>query len=201
MDLLFTVDWLDIVTIASSSYFLIFAAEIGDKSQLVCVALAAKYRASPVIFGASLAFILLNSLAVMFGLAIANWIPEVIISSIVAVLFAGFGIHALRAEESSDDENVVVSSGRRILMTTFLLITVAEFGDKTQLTVVALSSTSMPLAVWIGSTLALVTTSGLGVWAGRTVLQKMPISLLHRISGLIFILFAVLAAYNSFQLM
>ena len=191
-------NWFDVTTVSSSSFLLIFAAEIGDKSQLVCMALATRYRALPVMLGATLAFLLLNTLAVLFGVSIANWLPEVYISSIVAILFAVFGVHALRIEEDEDDENEEMRTNGSILAGTFLLITVAEFGDKTQLAVVALSSTSLPIAVWFGSTIALITTSALGVWAGRTILQRMPITMLHRISGIIFISLALLAAYKTY---
>jgi putative Ca2+/H+ antiporter (TMEM165/GDT1 family) len=77
---------------------------------------------------------------------------------------------------------------------------VAEFGDKTQLAVVGLSSTHLPIAVWLGASLALMTTSGLGVWAGRTVLQRMPITILHRISGVFFIILALFAGYKTYTL-
>jgi len=190
--------WPELLTTIGSSYLLIFAAEIGDKSQLVCMALAARYRAWPVMIGSSLAFIILNTLAVIFGVAIANFIPPLMLSAIVAVLFLVFGIHALRIEDEPEDEQVEIKSSKNILFATLLLIIVAEFGDKTQLAVVALSSTSLPLAVWLGSTMALITTSALGVWAGRTLLQRIPISLLHRISGVIFILLALFAAYTSY---
>ena len=113
-------------------------------------------------------------------------------------MFAIFGIHALRVEDEPDDDNVEIRNGHSIVITTFLLITVAEFGDKTQLAVVALSSTSIPLAVWIGSTVALITTSALGIWAGRTVLQRIPITFIHRISGVIFILLSLFAAYKAY---
>ena len=116
----------------------------------------------------------------------------------MAILFAVFGVHALRIEEDEDDENEEMRTNGSILAGTFLLITVAEFGDKTQLAVVALSSTSLPIAVWFGSTIALITTSALGVWAGRTILQRMPITMLHRISGIIFISLALLAAYKTY---
>ena len=196
-----TLDWANMAVISSSSYLLIFAAEIGDKSQLVCMVLAARYRALPVLLGATLAFVILNTLAVTFGVAIANWVPDVLISAIVAVLFLVFGIQALRVEEEDDDEDTVkVDNHHSIFITTFLLISFAEFGDKTQLAVVALSSTSVPFAVWLGSTLALITTSALGVLAGRTILQRVPISLLHRVSGVIFIILALYASYNTFTL-
>lgn len=181
-----------------TSYVLIVAAEMGDKSQLVCMTLAARHRAAPVIWGAIAAFALLNTLAVVFGVAIANWLPEYVIAATVAVLFTVFGILALRVEEPDDDEEVQEKSGHGIFFTTFLLITVAEFGDKTQLAVVALSSTAVPLAVWLGSTLALVSTSALGVLAGRTILQKIPLTLLHRISGSIFLILAAIAAYRAY---
>jgi putative Ca2+/H+ antiporter (TMEM165/GDT1 family) len=184
---------------AGTSFALIAAAEIGDKSQLVCMTLASRHRALPILLGAVFAFAFLNTLAVVFGVAIANWLPHYIVATTVALLFAAFGIHALRIEEEEDDnEDVVEKSGHSIFFTTFLLITVAEFGDKTQLAVVALSSTALPVAVWLGSTAALATTSALGVLAGRTVLQKIPLTLLHRLSGAIFILLAGFAAYSAY---
>ena len=186
------------LTPISTSYALIFAAEMGDKSQLVCMTLAARNRAKPVIFGAITAFALLNTLAVLFGAAIANWIPGYIVAAAVSVLFAVFGVQSLFFKESEADEEVQEKSAHSLFLTTFLLITVAEFGDKTQLAVVALSSTALPIAIWIGSTLALTSTSSLGVIAGRTILKKIPLNLLHRLSGVLFILLAGIAAYHAY---
>jgi len=190
----------NLATITGSSFILITVAEIGDKSQLVCMTLAARHRATPVILGAIAAFALLNTLAVVFGSSIANWLPDYIVSTIVALLFAFFGIHAISIDDEEDEEEIVEQKGHNIFLTTFLLITVAEFGDKTQLAVVALSSTSLPIAVWMGSTAALIFTSSLGVLAGRTVLQKCPLSLLHKVSGLFFLVLAILAGYNAYLL-
>ncbi|MFZ2313893.1 MAG: TMEM165/GDT1 family protein [Methylobacter sp.] len=183
---------------AATSFALIAAAEIGDKSQLVCMTLASRHRAMPIMLGAVAAFAFLNTLAVVFGVAIASWLPEHIVAAIVSFLFAAFGIHSLRVEEDDDEEEIKEKSGHGIFFTTFLLITVAEFGDKTQLAVVALSSTAAPLAVWFGSTLALASTSALGILAGRTILQKVPLVLLHKISGTIFLLLAVFAGYRAY---
>ncbi|MCQ8104224.1 TMEM165/GDT1 family protein [Methylomonas sp. SURF-2] len=196
---LLNLNFAQLATTSATSFVLIAAAEIGDKSQLVCMTLASRHRASPVIWGAVAAFALLNSLAVVFGVAIASWLPDVLVAAIVALLFAGFGLHALlNHAEDEETEDVVEKSGHGIFFTTFLLITMAEFGDKTQLAVVAMSSTAVPAAVWLGATLALAFTSGLGVWAGRTVLQRMPLGFLHKISGMIFLLLAMAAAYQAY---
>lgn len=187
-------------TTSATSFALISAAEIGDKSQLVCMTLASRHRATPVLLGAFAAFGLLNTLAVVFGSVIANWLPEYTVSGLVCLLFAGFGLHALGHQEADDtDEVVVEKSGHNIFITTFLLITLAEFGDKTQLAVVAFSSNAEPTAVWLGASLALLFTSSLGMLAGRTVLQKLPLSLLHKISGGLFMILAVLAGFECYQ--
>jgi putative Ca2+/H+ antiporter (TMEM165/GDT1 family) len=187
---------------SGTSFALIVASEIGDKSQLVCMTLASRHRAAPVLWGAIAAFALLNTLAVVFGVAIANWLPDYLVAAGVALLFGVFGLHALFQQDDEDDDGEVIEkSGHGIFFTTFFLITVAEFGDKTQLAVVAFSSTALPFAVWLGSTLALAFTSALGVLAGRTVLQRIPLALLHKISGVIFLILAFLAAYRAYELM
>ncbi len=198
LSLLTTGNITEISATAATSFALIAAAEIGDKSQLVCMTLASRHRAMPVMLGAIAAFAFLNTLAVVFGVAIASWLPEYIVAAIVAFLFAAFGIHSLRVQEDDDEEEVKEKSGHGIFFTTFLLITVAEFGDKTQLAVVALSSTAAPIAVWFGSTAALASTSALGILAGRTILQKVPLVLLHKISGTIFLLLSVFAGYRAY---
>jgi len=189
------VDW---SAAAVTSFALIAAAEIGDKSQLVCMTLASRHRPAPVMLGALAAFAVLNTLAVVFGAAIASWLPEYVVGATVAVLFAVFGIHALPAKDEDDDEEVEERSGHGIFLTTFLLLTVAEFGDKTQLAVVALSSTHAPAAVWVGATAALAMTSAIGILAGRTILQRIPLALLHKLSGAFFLVLAVVAAYQAY---
>lgn len=193
-----TVNYQQLVTPSLTSFLLVFAAEMGDKSQLVCMTLAARHRATPVALGAITAFIFLNTLAVVFGVAIANWLPNYVVSGTVALLFFVFGIQSLRANEDEEDEQVIKKSSGSLFLTTFLLIAMAEFGDKTQLAVVALSSTQIPFAVWIGATLALASTSILGCLAGTTILKKLSLIWLHRISGILFIGLSILAVYQTF---
>lgn len=178
---------------AGATFLLIALAEIGDKSQLVCMTLAARHRGLPVVLGAVAAFAILNLLAVLFGAAVAAWLPEWVVTLAVAVLFAWFGISALRFEEEDDDEEIAEKPGHGIFATTFLMIFLAEFGDKTQIAVAGLGSTADATATWVGATLALTTTSILGVFAGRRLLNRLPLHWIHRISGVFFLLLATLA--------
>ena len=178
---------------AGATYLLIALAEFGDKSQLVCMTLAARHRGLPVVLGAIAAFAVLNLLAVLFGAAVAAWLPEWLVTAAVAALFAWFGIAALRFEED-DDEDIEEKPGHGVFATTFLMIFLAEFGDKTQIAVAGLGSTADAAATWVGGTLALATTSLLGVYAGRRLLNRLPLHWIHRVSGVFFLLLALLAA-------
>ncbi len=178
---------------AGATFLLIALAEFGDKSQLVCMTLAARHRGLPVILGAVAAFAFLNALAVLFGAAVAAWLPEWVVTVAVAVLFTIFGISALRYRDEDDDEDIEEKPGHGVFATTFLLIFLAEFGDKTQIAVAGLGSTSEANAVWTGATLALACTSILGVLAGRKFLHKLPLIWIHRISGMFFLALAIYA--------
>ncbi len=192
MPILLTADAAAWLSSAGATYLLIALAEFGDKSQLVCMTLAARHRGLPVVLGAIAAFAVLNLLAVLFGAAVAAWLPEWVVTAAVALLFAWFGIAALRFEED-DDEEIEEKPGHGVFATTFLMIFLAEFGDKTQIAVAGLGSTADTAATWVGGTLALATTSLLGVYAGRRLLNKLPLHWIHRVSGVFFLLLALLA--------
>ncbi|MGD1983207.1 MAG: TMEM165/GDT1 family protein [Chromatiaceae bacterium] len=187
-------------SVALSTFTLIALAEIGDKSQLVCMTLAARHCHWPVLLGATTAFVILNVLAVAFGASIAAWVPERLMTGIVAVIFAAFGFHALLNQNNGDSEEVVEKRGHGVFFTTLLLILVAEFGDKTQIAVAGLAGSMASIPVWVGATVALVMVSALGVWAGRTVLQRLPLHWLHRAGGAVFLIFAAMAAWRALAL-
>ncbi len=183
-----------------STFGLIFLAEIGDKSQLVCMTLAARYRHAPVMLGAVAAFLVLNTLAVVFGAGLAQWIPEKIISAAVAILFAFFGIKSLltKEEELDQDGEALDKFAHSIFISTFMMLFLAEMGDKTQIAVAGLAVTFDPVAVWVGASLALITTSALGIWLGVTLLRKIPLHRLHQFSGVFFLGVAVFAIIQVF---
>ncbi len=181
-----------------SALVLVFLAEFGDKSQLVCMTLAARHRGQAVFWGAVCAFALLNLLAVVFGATVAAWVPEQWLAIGVAVLFGLFGVQALRNGDADEEEAVEEKSGRGVFVSAFLMIFVAEFGDKTQLAVAGLGAAEYPPGVWLGATLALILTTLLGVVAGRALLKRMPVHVLHKLGGVFFLVLAATALYRAF---
>ena len=186
-----------------SSYLLtfsvIFLAEMGDKSQLVCMTLASRHKARPVALGSIAAFGLLNLLAVTVGTSLTHVIPQHWLTLIAAGLFATFGLQALLSkedtEESSDNNP---KTGRSIFITAFMMIFLAELGDKTQLAVITMGATYSPVCVWLSATLALSATSLIGIYAGRKFLSRINIEWLHRINGIFFIVLAILLLTEQF---
>lgn len=186
------------LSISGVSFILVFLAEFGDKSQLVCMTLAAKHRPWPVLLGAVTAFAILNLLAVMFGAVVASWVPEFWLALIVAGLFGFFGVQSLLMKDDTEDENTEVRSSHSLFITALLMIFVAEFGDKTQLAVAGLASTYHGVPVWIGATLALLITTALGIIVGQRLLKCLPLGLIHKFSGVLFLLLALVALYQAF---
>lgn len=183
---------------AATSFSLVFLAELGDKSQIVSMTLAARHPHWPVFAGSAGAFLVLNALAVVFGAELAQWIPEQLTAALVAILFTAFGIRAWRQGDEDDDETVREPSGRSVFLSTFSLILLAEMGDKTQLAVAGLASHLSPLAVWLGATLALLLTTALGVTIGCRLLRTLPLRRIHQASGILFITLGALALTRVF---
>ncbi|MFT4713028.1 MAG: putative Ca2+/H+ antiporter (TMEM165/GDT1 family) [Candidatus Azotimanducaceae bacterium] len=187
------------LSITGVSFFLVFLAELGDKSQLVCMTLAAKHnRPWPVLVGAMLAFAVLNLLAVLFGALVASWIPEFWLALIIAGLFGFFGVQSLLTVDDPEKEHEGIRSNRGLFLTALLTIFVAEFGDKTQLAVAGLASNYHGLPVWFGATLALLVTTALGVIVGQRLLTRLPPRLIHKFSGVLFLLLALVSLYRAF---
>jgi len=186
----------DFLVTASAALGLVALAELGDKTQLVCMILATRHPPAPVLFGAVVAFAALNLLAVLFGAAAAAWLPEWLIAAIVATMFAVFGLRTLR-EADAEAVEVREHVGRGVFLSAFTLIFLAELGDKTQLAVAGLAGTHPALPVWVGGTLALALTSALGVLAGKTVLRRLPVRVLHRVCGGLFLVLAAVAGWRA----
>jgi Uncharacterized protein family UPF0016 len=116
---------------------------------------------------------------------VGAWTPEFWLSLTVAVLFASFGVQSLLFDEDEKTSDAKTRSSHSLFVTALLLIFIAKFGDKTQLAVAGLASTYHGLPVRMGSTLALLGTTALGVSVGQRLLKRMPLRLINKFSGVL----------------
>ena len=181
-------------TVFVSTFALIFLAEIGDKSQLMTIALASRHRALPVILGTFSAFALLNLLAVFFGGALSQLVPRPLLLACAAALFLFFACQFWREEPEDSDGAVRQGAKFSALVASFSLIFLAELGDKTQLAIVALASRGEDTGtVFAAGTAAEWMLALIGILLGRAFLRAVPLRQVHRGAALLFALFGVLA--------
>ncbi len=152
---------------------LIFVAEMGDKTQLVALTLATRFRPGVVLSGVFVATLLVHLFSVGLGSLTSRFLSTGWIELVSGLAFVGFGLWTIRGDQL-DEENRAMKS----LTSPFLIVTVtfflAELGDKTMLGTVTLAASHSLIPVWIGSTLGMVIADGLAIWVGLVLGKKLP---------------------------
>jgi putative Ca2+/H+ antiporter (TMEM165/GDT1 family) len=174
-----------------TSFWLIALAEFGDKTQLTVIALSAMYDRHKVFSGVVLAFALVTGLGVVVGDGLLRLVDPEYLRILAGLLFLVFGILILFSKMDSDTiESTRLASP---FFSTFWMISIAELGDKTQLSAIALAAKyDSPVLVFGGAVLALVLISLLGIVAGRKLVEKVSMSKIKAVSGVMFVVFGVL---------
>ncbi|MCL7415723.1 MAG: TMEM165/GDT1 family protein [ANME-2 cluster archaeon] len=180
------------LTPALTTFGLIALAEMGDKTQLIAIALSTRYSRIHVFAGLIAAFVVLTALAVGVGEVVFAFIGPHIIGIVAGLLFILFGLITILMDDD-DDGDIKNSGGRSAFMTAFSLIALAELGDKTEIAVIALSAQyHAPILVFLGAVLGLGLVSALGVAIGGKLQTIVPMEKLRIGSGILFLVFGVL---------
>lgn len=183
-----------------TTFGMIFLAELGDKTQLTAVALAARFPWRKAFVGLAAAFALLNLFAVALGAGLFKLVPLGWIQAASAALFLFFGITTLFGKDDEDDDEEAdgKAKARGPIATAFTLILFAELGDKTQLATASLSAQhGAPVTVFLGSTLALWLVSLLGLLVGVQIARRVPMAWVKRAAGLSFLGFGLWTTWTA----
>jgi putative Ca2+/H+ antiporter (TMEM165/GDT1 family) len=181
-----------------STFGLVFLAELGDKTQLTAMALAMRFSWQRTFLGIAAAFAVLNLAAVVVGKILFTVLPLFWIKLVSGGLFLYFGIAALRGGGEETEEGTKIHAAGAI-RTAFLMIFVAELGDKTQLVTASLAAQhDAVLTVFAGSTLALWSVSLLGIFVGRQLMRVIPLPYIHRGAAFLFLLFGGVILVQAF---
>lgn len=183
-------------------FFTEFIAEMGDKTQLMLIALTSKYKLRDIILGTGVAILILNELAVLAGGLVSEFVPEWVIKMIAALAFLYFAASTIAGddEEEEEDGKTKIKFAPLAVFCTFF---VAELGDKTQLTAITFGANEgmrAAFVVWIGCSLGLFAADMLGMLIGYLLKSKTPDGLLSMLAFAIFSVFGVYTLYQGLKL-
>jgi len=184
------------LSIVFNSILLVFASEMGDKTQLLALVLASRFkRPWTIMAGILTATVLNHGLASVLGTWLASLISAQVLAIVLALIFIAFGLWILVPDKEGE---LHASSGRGAFLTTVVSFFLAEMGDKTQLATVALAAKySAPLLVTSGTTIGMLLADGLAVFLGERLTAKIPLKWIRRLACGLFVLFGVLIAVRG----
>ncbi|MFN0072896.1 MAG: TMEM165/GDT1 family protein [Chloroflexota bacterium] len=182
------------------SLIFIALAEMGDKTQLVALAFAARYSARIVLAGVFVATLLVHLFSVGIGELLGMALPTFWIAIAAGLAFIGFGIWTLRGDDVDDDE-VEKHSRFGPFLTVAITFFLAELGDKTMLATVTLASQLQDfIPVWLGSTLGMVAADGLAIVVGAVAGRRLPERAIQLGAAAVFILSGIVTIAGAFGL-
>lgn len=170
-------------------FFTEFIAEMGDKTQLMLIALTSKYKLKDIIFGTAAAILVLNGLAVLAGGLVSEFIPDWLIKTIAALAFLYFAASTIAGDDDEEEEEGEKTKIPFAPLAVFCTFFVAELGDKTQLTAITFGANEgmgSALVVWIGCSLGLFAADILGMLVGYLLKSRTPDGLLNTLAFVIF---------------
>ncbi|WP_280340541.1 TMEM165/GDT1 family protein [Nocardia neocaledoniensis] len=182
------------------SFGVIFLAELGDKSQLMALTFALRYRWWVVLIGISVASVAVNLIAAGVGHFLGTALPANAIAVVTALTLLAVGLWTLRdALGSAEDiEDTPPPSTRNAFLVVISAFMLAELGDRTMFAAAALASNNGWLAVWIGSTAGMVAAGGLAILVGKLAGKHLPERGIAFTSGLLFLFFAAKTTLDAF---
>lgn len=174
------------------SFGLIFVAELGDKSQLMAMTFATRYRAWTILWAISVATAVVHLLSVAVGAALGAALPTDLISVLAGVAFLGFAAWTIRGDElDDDDESRARRASRSVFFTVAGAFFLSELGDKTMLATVTLATDNGWFGVWLGSTVGMVAADALAIVVGQQLGARLPERVVKIGAAATFVVFGV----------
>lgn len=181
------------------AFALIFVAEMGDKSQLLSLWFATKYRVATVLAGVACAVVVLQLVAVVVGVVFDTILPDRVFLTLAGIAFFVFAAWSLRPEDDEEVEDAVSVRRFGAFGIVFLSFLVSELGDKTQLATVTLAGDRNPFGVWAGSTLGMVGSNSLAIFIGAKAGKRLPRRALSYGAAVLFAIFGAITLWSAWS--
>jgi putative Ca2+/H+ antiporter (TMEM165/GDT1 family) len=172
------------------SFAVIFVAELGDKSQLMAMTLATRYKPLPVLAGITVATAVVHAVSVGLGAAIGVSMPTHVIAVVAGVAFLGFAAWTWRGDELTEADRAG-RAARSVFLAVTLTFFLAELGDKTMLATITLATREGWFGTWLGSTLGMVAADALAIVVGRALGKRLPEKAIAYGASTLFFLFGI----------
>ena len=174
-------------------------AEMGDKTQLLSLILAARYRKPlPIVFGILVATLLNHAMAGALGAWLSSLMRPEVLNWVMAAAFIAMGLWILVPDKLDEDDVAVPKQQMGVFFATVVAFFLAEMGDKTQFATIALAAQySDVFSVVLGTTLGMMMANAPAVSLGNRFAQRLPTKIIHIIAAIIFIAIGVLTAVKA----
>ncbi|SCF17359.1 Putative Ca2+/H+ antiporter, TMEM165/GDT1 family [Micromonospora purpureochromogenes] len=157
------------------SFGVIFVAELGDKSQLMALTFATRFKPVPVLIGITVATAIVHLASVAIGYGLNAALPTGWISLIAGLAFLAFGVWTLRGDKLTEEEKrKAEKTGKSAVIAVGVAFFLAELGDKTMLATITLATKYGWFGTWLGSTLGMVAADALAILVGRMLGRHLP---------------------------
>lgn len=175
-------------------------AEMGDKTQLLSLILAARYRKPlPIIFGILAATLLNHAMAGALGAWLSSLMSPTTLSWVMAAAFIGMGLWILVPDKLDEDDVALPKKQMGVFFATLSAFFLAEMRDKTQFATIALAAQySDVFTVVLGTTLGMMMANAPAVYLGNRFAQRLPTKIVHIVAAVIFIVIGVWTAARNF---
>ena len=172
------------------SFGVIFVAELGDKSQLMALTFATRFRALPVLIGITIATAIVHAVSVAVGYGLGAALPTGWIALIAAIAFLAFGAWTLRGDTLTEEErNKAEKTTKSAIFAASVAFFLAELGDKTMLATITLATQYGWFGTWLGSTVGMVAADALAIVVGRQLGRHLPEKAIKYGAAALFFLF------------
>ena len=157
------------------SFGIVLLAELGDKSQLMALAFAARYPAWIVLIAVTIATLIVHAMSVLLGAAFALALPTNVINIVAGLAFFAFAAWTLRGDRLGEkEESRAARSTRWAMLSIGTAFFLAELGDKTMLATITLATNHEPMGVWLGSTAGMVAADAIAIGVGALLGARLP---------------------------
>jgi putative Ca2+/H+ antiporter (TMEM165/GDT1 family) len=195
------------LTVILTAFVLVLPVELPDKTLFASLVLATRFPPLPVFVGVGTAFGLQVAIAVTAG-SLLSLLPDALVSGVVAVLFLIGAVLLWRSADEGPEDADDVAEGKegrsflKVAAISFGVLFAAEWGDLSQLATAGLAARyDSPVSVFIGAWAALLVVSGLAVFLGKKLADRLPISLIRRVAAGLFLVFAVFAVVETVRVL